>query len=155
MLMNCMREDLTDDNMTYLDPEAIAFFSMISLQAIEYQAVIDGFKYDPAEYAKELEKVKSKITPEIIQEIKSIEKEIGFSSDKFIEQILIPYTAKLELLESFVDDQESIRKKMYEFQEQYQEKILALASELNIKFDGYYNGVVAAVEGKKILELQL
>lgn len=41
---------------------------------------------------------------------------------------------------------------MLDFQEKYEADIIALADEkLNLNIDGYFNGVVAAVEGRKLL----
>lgn len=142
-----------------LDSDAIAFEMMISQQAWEYRNTMAGFKFDPTEYAKQLELVKSNFTPAEMQELEAYAKAVNVTAEEYREKILFPVTVKMALLEQFVGEPiessyDSMQ--MIDFHKMYQEEIQALAKELNINYlpreeEFYLDGVVAAIEGRKVL----
>ena len=141
------------------DPEAIAFEMMISQQAWEYQKTMEGFKFDPAKYAKQLELVKSNFTPAEMQELEEYAKAVNITGEEYRDKVLFPVTVKMALLEQFVGEPiensyDSMQ--IIDFHKMFQNEIQALAKELNITYvpreeEFYLDGVVAAVEGRKVL----
>ena len=146
-----------EEDLTVYDPDAMAFYSMISQQALEHQATLAGYKFDPTEYEKQIKEVRSTLTPELRKEFEEHAKASGLTIEEFVEQIALPVAAKTALLEQFLGDLDSLNQQITDFYEMYEAEIQALAAELKLEkkiSNTWYNRMLGNETFEDVLKIE-
>ena len=130
---------------------------MISQQALEHQATLAGYKFDPTEYEKQIKEVRSTLTPELRKEFEEHAKASGLTIEEFVEQIALPVAAKTALLEQFLGDLDSLNQQITGFYEMYEAEIQVLAAELKLEkkiSNTWYNRMLGDESFEDVLKIE-